>query len=56
MPRADLEIAPMVLPFLLPSFFNFFQQSKSIVQTHYKPTHALLNFEKKAVKRPTTHR
>ena len=39
--RAGFEIAPMVLPFILPPFTDFLGQSESSVQTHMEYTYSL---------------
>ena len=53
-PRADFEIAPIVLPFVLPPFPAFFERSESSIQTHTKPTHTLLDLKQLTAKRPNT--
>ena len=53
-PHADLKNAPMVLPFVLQLFIDFFKDSELTVQTHRKPTYNLFSFEKGYQSKPTT--
>ena len=45
LPLTDIEIAPILFPFVLPNFLPCPPKIESNAQIHKKPTYALFDFE-----------